>query len=307
MPENSQHKFLSIVSAAFSKQKYAAFSKQKFLSIASAAFFVLSVFLMNAFVIVEAGTVGVVTHFGAVQSGVLDEGLHFVTPFRTKVVPVDVRVQKIEAKASAASKDLQVVTSKVALNFVADKDKADEIYQKLGLIYRKTIIAPRIQESVKSITSQYTAEELVTRRAEVKTTIFEDIKKRLASANLIATDFSIIDFSFSPEFNRAIEEKQVAEQAALRAKNDLIRIKTEAEQVRAKARGEAEAKLEIAKAEAKAQKLLRETIDDNIIDLRAIERWDGILPLSLAKKANSAIFDVVGTQKVGPKKLEGDH
>lgn len=274
-------------------------TKKKILAAVAIGFATVSlVMISKGFALVEAGTVGVVTHFGAVQPVILEEGLHVITPFRTRIVPVNIRVQKVEADASAFSKDLQIVTSRVALNFRADKAKADKIYQKLSLDYYETIIEPRIQESVKSTTAKYTAEQLITKRAEVRNAIYRSVKERLKGNNILVTDFSIVDFSFSREFNRAIESKQVAQQAALRARNDLNRIKTEAEQVIARAKGDAEAKLEIAKAEAEAQKLLRSTLDQKIIRLRAIEKWNGKLPLSLGKEAHGPFFDVVGAAKI---------
>lgn len=280
--------------------------KQKLLSVVLAGGSAVAlVASFNAFVIVEPGSVGVLTHFGAVQDEILPEGLHCVVPFRTKVVALNVRVQKIEAEASASSKDLQIVTSKVALNFYLDKAHANTIFQSLGLDYRQTIIEPTIQESVKSATAKFTAEQLITQRPDVKEAIFTDIKQRLTKSQIVVTDFSILDFSFSREFNLAIESKQVAEQAALRARNDLTRIKTEAEQVRAKAEGEAQAKLELAKAEAESQRLLRETLDDQIIQLRAIERWDGHLPLSTGGDGSGAFFDVVGAARSAAAKSQG--
>ena len=231
-----------------------------------------------SFVVVHPGTVGVVTDFGAVQDEILPEGLHLVIPVRTVVVPVNVRVQKIEDQASASSKDLQIVTSTVALNYYLDKSSANVVYQELGPAYPSTIIAPAIQESVKSSTARFTAEELITRRPEVKESIYTNIKERLVKYHLIVTDFSIVDFKFSPEFNRAIEDKQVAEQRALRARNDLQRIRTEADQARVKAEGDASAQLALARAESEAQKLLRETLTPDLIHLRTIQKWDGALP-----------------------------
>jgi regulator of protease activity HflC (stomatin/prohibitin superfamily) len=232
--------------------------------------------------IVEPGTVGVVTHFGAVQDEVLPEGLHFVVPVQTRVISLSTRVQKMEDEASASSKDLQVVTSRIALNFYLEKAKANVIFQKLGLDYKTNVIHPAIQESVKASTAHYTAEELITRRAEVKNAIFDDVKKRLGRYDIVVTDFSIIDFAFSPEFNKAIEEKQVAEQSALRAKNDLVRIRTEAEQVKVKAEGEAEARIARARAEAEGQRLQRETLTPELVQLRAIEKWNGEMPQMMA-------------------------
>lgn len=140
---------------------------------------------------------------------------------------------------------------------------------------------------------------MITLRPKVKQMIFEDIRTRLEKNNIIVTDFSIVDFSFSSEFNKAIEEKQIAEQSALRAVNDLERIKTEAEQVEVKALGDAKAKIEIAKAEAHAQELLRKTISDHIIQLRAIEKWDGVLPLYVGESGGIFLDLVTGMEKKG--------
>jgi len=230
------------------------------------------------FVVVRPGTVGVVTDLGAVQEHILPEGPHMITPVRSSVVSLDVRVQKIEDQASASSKDLQIVTSTVALDYFLDKAYANPVFQELGLGYPNTISGPAIQESVKSSTAQFTAEELITRRPEVKESIYTNIKERLSRYHLIVTDFWIIDFKFSPEFNRAIEDKQVAEQQALRAHNDLQRIRTEAEQARVKADGEANAQLALARAESEAQRLLRGNLTSDLLQLRAIQRWDGMLP-----------------------------
>lgn len=248
--------------------------------------------IMDSYHMIQPGTVGVITHFGAVQDDILPEGLHFITPVKTKVVPIDVRIQLVEDQASASSKDLQMVTSRVALNFYLSKTKANIIFQELGLAYKKTIIGPTIQESLKSTIAKFNAEEVITLRPTVKQMIFEDIKTRLEKNNIIVTDFSIVDFSFSSEFNKAIEEKQIAEQSALRAVNDLVRIKTEAEQVEVRALGEAKAQIEIAKAEAQAQELLRKTISDQIIQLRAIEKWNGVLPLYVGE-SEGVFLDLV--------------
>lgn len=226
------------------------------------------VFLFRTFVVVESGQVGVVANFGAVQDILLPEGMHAVNPFVSTVIQLDVRIQKMEASASASSKDLQPVTSKVALNFFLSKEKANIIYRDLGLDYQRTIIEPVIQESIKSAAARYTAEELITKRPAVKEDVYEYIKKRLAQNNIIVTDFSIVDFNFSPEFNSAIELKQIAEQKALTALNDLERIKTEGEQERVRAQ-----------AQSDAQRLLQLSLDDELLKLRAIEKWDGKLPV----------------------------
>ncbi len=270
-------------------------SLSKWLKIAGGVFIFIFgwVIIAGSIVIVESGYVGVVAHFGAVQDDILPEGMHFVMPIQTKVIPINVRIQKVEEDATASSKDLQNVTSKVALNYYLSKEKANTIFQGLGIDYRSNIIEPTIQESIKSITSRYTAEELITRRPDVKKDVFEDIKIRLEQNNIIVTDFSIVDFNFSAEFNRAIEAKQIAEQRALTAKNDLRRIETEALQDKARAEGEAQAMLAKARAQAEAQELLSKSLDDRLLQLKAIEKWDGIMPVAMGE-GNSSFIDLGG-------------
>ncbi len=265
---------------------------------------VLLLVLNDSYYVVNSGEVGVVTHFGSVQDQILPEGLHLLMPVKTKVIPISVRVQKIEAEASASSKDLQMVRTRVALNFYLSKKRANVIFQELGLEYKSTIIEPTIQESVKSTIARYNAEEVITKRPEVKQLIFDEIKIRLQKNNIIVTDFSIVDFNFSPEFNKAIEEKQIAEQSALRAKNDLERIKTEAEQVKVKAEGEAQASLAAAKSEAKAQELVRRTISQQILQLRAIEKWDGVLPKFVGDSGGIFLDITRGMEQKAKKSLK---
>lgn len=234
--------------------------------------------LVSSFVIVPSGNLGVVTHFGAVQDEILPEGLHMVTPVQTKVINMDMRVQKLQVETTASSSDLQVIRSVVVLNFVLDKAKVQLIFRELGPYYGITVIEPAIQESFKAATAKFTAEQLITKRQEVKETIMHDVQARLMKYNIVVSDFSITDFDFSDEFNKAIEGKQVAEQLALRAKNDLERIRTEAEQAQVKAKGEADANLELARAQAEAQRLLRQTLTPELVQMRAIDKWNGELP-----------------------------
>lgn len=260
----------------------------------------LVVFSFSAFYVVESGKVGVITKFGAVQDEILPEGLHMINPVSTKIIPIDVRIQKIEASATASSKDLQNVTSVVALNFYLSKSKANIIFQELGLNYRQTIIEPSIQESIKSASADYTAEQLITERPKVKADVLNTLKARLEKSNIVVTDFSIVDFNFTEEFNKAIERKQIAEQLALTAKNDLSRIQTEAEQARAKALGEAQANLELAKAQAQAQKLLAASINAQILELETIKKWDGVMPVVVGEGSGQSFIDI--TQKIAKRR-----
>ncbi|TWT89889.1 SPFH domain / Band 7 family protein [Pseudobythopirellula maris] len=247
--------------------------------IALVVLFIAALIATNGVAVVEPGTVGVVSHFGDVQDESLQPGLHFKVPVMTDVIPVNTRVKKVEEAATASSKDLQIVTSKIALNYRIDSGQAGKIFKELGLDYPITIVQPALQESIKATSAKYTAEELITKRAEVAQEMEEDLIARLSSKSIIPTDLSIIDFNFSKEFNDAIEQKQVAQQAALRASNELERIRIEAKQDQTKAEGIAQAELARARAEAEAQQMLRETISAELLQLRAIEKWDGVLPV----------------------------
>ena len=226
------------------------------------------------FVQIGAGERGVVLNFGAVQDTVLDEGLHFRVPIMQSIVAVDVKVQKSESEAAAASSDLQDVSSKVALNYHIIPDKANVVYQTIGIAFKERIIDPAVHEVVKAVTAKYTAEELITKRPAVSDAMKTALTERLIIHNIAVDAFSIVGFSFSKIFMEAIESKQTAEQLALKARRDLDRIKIEAEQ-----------KITAAKAEAESLRLQRANISTDLIELRkieanlkAIEKWNGILP-----------------------------
>src|SRR5581483_5854421 len=228
----------------------------------------LLIVLFSSFQVVGAGERGVV--FGklsGIKNVQLGEGLHFKMPFVAEIIPIDVKVQKSQTDARAASKDLQNVSSTIAINFHIDPSRAQKIYQEIGLSYKERVVDPAVQEAVKSATAHFTAEELITRRAEVKDAIKQSLSERLLKFNILVDEFSIINFEFSHEFNAAIEAKQSAEQSALKAKRDLDRIKIEAEQ-----------RITQASAEAEGQRLQRETLTPILLQLRAIEKWDGKLP-----------------------------
>jgi regulator of protease activity HflC (stomatin/prohibitin superfamily) len=216
----------------------------------------------------------VLLNFGAVQAVVLDEGLHFRVPVMQDVVLVDVKVQKAVTDTVAASADLQDVTSTVALNYHLVPDKANVVYQSIGISYKERIIDPAILEVVKAVTAKYSAEELITKRPQVSEAMRVNLTDRLKEYNIAIDAFSIVAFSFSKVFAEAIESKQTAEQLALKARRDLDRIKIEAEQ-----------KITAAKAEAESLRLQRANISTDLIELRkieanlkAIEKWNGILP-----------------------------
>jgi len=223
---------------------------------------------------VASGNRGVLLQLGAVKPTILTEGFHFKFPFIQTVQQIEVRVQKEESTQTAASKDLQMVTTKVAVNYSVDAGAVNKLYQEIGLDYRSRIVEPAIAESLKAITAQYTAEELISKRPEVSAKVKDMRASKLTKYYMMLEDINIKEFAFSEEFNKAIESKQTAEQNALRAQRDLERIKIEAEQKIAQAGAEAEA-LRLKKQEVTADLIQLKQIE---VQEKALEKWDGHLP-----------------------------
>ena len=237
---------------------------------------ILGVILISAnpFVTIGPGERGILTNFGEVEEEVLGEGLHFILPVKQKVQKMDVKVQKSETPVRASSRDLQTVSSTVALNYHVVPEEASIIYQRVGLSFKMRVIDPAVQEVVKSISAQYTAEELITKRSEVSEAMQIKLSERLLKNHIQVDDFSIVDFNFSSGYQEEIEAKQVAEQRVKKAKLELDRIKIEKEQKIAKAEAEAEA-LKLQKKEITGELLRLREIEAS---MRAIEKWDGKLP-----------------------------
>ena len=254
----------------------------------------LFLIMLNPFVKIDAGERGVVLNFGAVQDEVLGEGLHLRVPIMQKIVEMDVKIQKSETRAEAASKDLQDIKSVIALNYHIIPDKANWVYQNIGVAFKERVIDPTVQESVKAVTARYTAVQLIGERENVSTAIKDALSQKLADYNLFVDGFSVIDFSFSKKFTDAIEAKQEAEQFALKAQRDLDRIKIEAEQ-----------KVAQAKAEAESLRLQKQQITAELIELRKIEafreaiaKWNGTVPnVLLSGGGVSPLINLEGLMK----------
>lgn len=243
--------------------------------------FVLLVVILNSFTAVTSGHSGVITTFGEVSENVLDEGLHFKIPFVQRIILVDNRVQKAEANCSSASRDLQTVTSTIAVNYKVMNSYSASVYKNIGMDYETIIITPAIQECVKAITAQFTAEQLITNRQNVSDLMSEQLKDKISNYGIDIQIFNIISFEFTAEYNAAIEAKQTAQQNALKAEQDLQRIKVEAEQTVAEAQ-----------AEAEAYRLKSEQITPEILLMSYIDKWDGKLPTVVSGDSSSMMLDL---------------
>ncbi len=240
--------------------------------------FIIIIFLSASLTTINSGEVGIRVRFGKVVNHRTNEGINLKIPFVERIEKMNVRVQKIEVKTNSSSKDLQDVDISIAVNYKVDKTKAINLYKNVGTGYEQIILEPAIEESIKAVTSKYTAEELITNRSEVSAICKDELSKKVLKYGLSVSDFNIINFSFSEEFEKAIEEKQVAEQKVLTAKQELEKEKIEAEK-----------KIVAAEAEKKANELKEESLTDNIIKEKFIEKWNGELP---KVTSDNNIFDI---------------
>ena len=253
----------------FDSVNFSRSSGRKITAIVIALVALLLLFVLSPFGTIAAGERGVHLRFTAVTGKVVDEGLYFRIPLIESVQMMDTKIQKLETTSAAASKDLQTVHSTVALNFHIDPARVVDIYRGVGLQYKERLIDPAMQEAIKGSTAKFTAEELITKREQVRDDIKSLLKIKLKERDILVDEFNIVNFEFSKVFNEAIEAKVTAEQQALAAKNKLEQIKFEAEQKVAEAKGKAEA----ITIESNA---LRS--NPQILELRALEKWNGTLP-----------------------------
>jgi len=269
-------------------------ARSLFLKLVVGFFILLALWIAAPFAVVPAGNRGVLTTFGKVDEVVYNEGIHWRWPIAQKMHLVDVRIQKGEGDGEAASKDLQEVHTKVAVNYHLKPERVASIFRTVGNLdaVESRLILPAVQEAVKAATARYTAEELITKRPDVRDAIRAALNDRLAKHDVLIDEFSIVNFQFSKSFNEAIEAKTTAEQLKLKAERDLQRIKVEAEQ-----------KIASAEAEAKSLAMQKQQVTGELLRLRevenqrkAIEEWDGRLPTYMAGGA-SPFIQVPGATK----------
>ena len=229
------------------------------------------IIISNCFTVVEAGHTGVVVTLGKVSDRVLQEGIHFKIPFVQKIVRIDNRIVKLEVETEAFSKDLQTVSTVLAINYRVDTSKSYNIFKNIGADYESILVTPAVNEVLKAITAKYTAEESVTNRALISDGLVTELNEKLNESGLFVTDVNIINFDFSEAFITAIEEKQVAQQQLLKAETEKQTAITNAE-------AEAEALRIRSEAEAAANKVLAESVTPELVEYNKIEKWDGKLP-----------------------------
>lgn len=237
--------------------------------------------ITKSFTTIKSGEVGLKVRFGKIVDTSLNEGVNFKIPYIEKIVKVNIKVQKTELETESSSKDLQTIKTKLAVNYRIANNKATSLYKTVGKNYEETVLVPAIQESIKAVYSQYTAEQMITVRNEVSDKCLEELQSKMEKYGIVIEDFNIIDLDFSEAYNQAIEEKQVAEQKVLTAQQELEKTKIEAEK-----------KLVEAEATKKANELLKQTLTDEVIAKQFIEKWNGQLPTTYAGDDILSIFNL---------------
>lgn len=267
------------------------------LAILAVVALVAVIVLSDAFVVVDAGHTGVVMTLGKVSESVLSEGLHVKAPFVQNVYVMSNKIQMLQVDAAAVSKDLQSVSSSVAVNYRIGSNASAKVYQNIGVDYQNVVLLPAIQESMKSVSASYTAEELITLRAQVGEEIKGTLESKVSEYGIVIEKFNIVNFDFSAEFNAAIEAKQVAEQNLIKVQTEqqqaIVIAEAEAKKKLITAEAEAEATLKKAEAQAEANRLIAQSLTEQVLEAQKIEKWDGKLPLATD---GSAILDVRSEQ-----------
>ena len=257
------------------------------------AVFLALIVLPNCFATVPVGSTGIMLTMGKVEDTALPEGMHFKIPFVQRIVSMDNRVKKLELSTEAFSKDIQTVSATLAVNYRLQPEKTFSIYKTAGQAYESNLIVPATHEVLKSVCAQYTAEELISKRAESSDMMRDELDAKLSGMGISVTDFNIIDFDFSDEFISAVESKQVAEQLKKKAATEnetaiaqaerekqvaIKQSEAQAESVRIAAQAEADAVKLAADAEAYRLQRINEQLSAKTIQNTLAERWDGKLP-----------------------------
>lgn len=265
--------------------------------------------LIGSIAVVPTGSTGVVKTFGKVTGNTMSEGLHFKAPFVTTVKSMSNQIQQATGDCNATSRDLQAISSTVTVNYHLVAEKTAYVYQNIGSSYTDTLLYPATQEIVKAVMAQYSAEELITNRGAVSIAVNEQLSDKVGEYGIVIDEFNLVNFSFSAEFDSAIEAKQVAEQNKIKAQTEkeqriieaeaaaqekIVAAKAEAESIREKATAEAEAIKVKADAEAEANTKLNSSLTQGVLNHNAIEKWNGEYPQVVSGDETNMLIDISG-------------
>jgi regulator of protease activity HflC (stomatin/prohibitin superfamily) len=242
--------------------------------------FIVFILMWGTFVIVPAGHRGVVLWWGSVENRIMGEGLNFKVPIAENVIKVDVRVQPHPFKEiDAASKEYQMVKLSGMMNFHIDPSYVNDLYQKVGLDFANKVIDPAFNDFVKEVVPIYPIGEILPKREEIRKKAMTKLGDNLARYHILVDDIYFANIRFTPDYEKAIEAKQVAQQQVETQRQVLAQREIEAQQKVATAKGEAESILLVAQGQAKANEILSRSISPILVEYKSIEKWNGILPL----------------------------
>jgi len=240
---------------------------------------ILFIISWGSFAIVPAGHRGVVLWWGSVEKRIMGEGLNFKVPIAERVIKVDVKVQPHPFKEiDASSKEYQMVKMTGMMNFHIDPSFVNDLYQKVGLDFADKVIDPAFNDFVKEVVPTYPIGEILPKREEIRKRAMGKLGENLARYHIVVDDIYFANIRFSPEYERAIEAKQVAQQQVETQRQVLAQREIEAQQKVATAKGEAESILVVAQGQAKANDALSRSISPILVQYKGIEKWNGILP-----------------------------
>ena len=240
---------------------------------------IIFIFLWSSFALVPAGHRGVVLWWGSVEKRVMGEGLNFKVPMAERVIKVDVRVQPHPFKEiDAASKEYQMVKLTGMMNFHIDPSYVNDLYQKVGLDFANKVIDPAFNDFVKEVVPIYQITEILPKREDIRKRAMTKLGENLARYHIVVDDIYFANIRFSPEYEKAVEAKQVAQQQVETQRQVLFQREIEAQQKVATAKGEAESILVVAQGQAKANEALSRSISPILVQYKTIEKWNGILP-----------------------------
>jgi regulator of protease activity HflC (stomatin/prohibitin superfamily) len=240
---------------------------------------IIFIFLWSSFALVPAGHRGVVLWWGSVEKRVMGEGLNFKVPMAERVIKVDVRVQPHPFKEiDAASKEYQMVKLTGMMNFHIDPSYVNDLYQKVGLDFANKVIDPAFNDFVKEVVPIYQITEILPKREDIRKRAMTKLGENLARYHIIVDDIYFANIRFSPEYEKAVEAKQVAQQQVETQRQVLFQREIEAQQKVATAKGEAESISVVAQGQAKANEALSRSISPILVQYKTIEKWNGILP-----------------------------
>lgn len=260
------------------------------------AVILIVIVLTSCFVVVTPGHTGVVVTLGKVSDRVLQEGMHFKAPFAQNVILIDNRIVKLEVSTEAFSRDLQTISSVVAVNYHVNKDKSFSLYKDVGLGFEDVLVTPAVNEVLKAVTAKYTAQELVNSRNEVSNMLNGELNNKLTAYGVHVDDLNIINWDFSAEYISAVEAKQVAEQNLIKTRTEqeqsLVIANTEAQKRVIAAEAEASEIKTLAEAKAESNKALTESLSDMLIKYETLQKWDGQLPKVSTSGGGTPLIDV---------------